>query len=99
RALRYLEGGGASRTFNVGTERPSSVRDVIQAVGRITGREVPYRSAPRRDGDPAVLYASAARIRDELGWSPSRPDLDTMVADIWRWRSRHPHGYSTVAGR
>ena len=51
--------GGASATYNVGTERPSSVREVIAAVERVTGRPVPRRSAPRRAGDPAVLYASA----------------------------------------
>ena len=93
RALRRLEQGGASATYNVGTERPSSVREVIAAVERVTGREVPYRSAPRRAGDPAVLYASAARIREALGWTPQRADLDTIVKDAWRWHSTHPRGY------
>lgn len=93
RALQCLEQGGASATYNVGTERPSSVREVIAAVERVTGRAVPYRSAPRRTGDPAVLYASAARIRKALGWVPQRADLDTIVSDAWRWHSTHPRGY------
>jgi UDP-glucose 4-epimerase len=92
-ALRRLEQSGGSATYNVGTERPSSVREVLHAVERVTGRAVPRQSAPRRAGDPAILYASAARIRAQLGWQPRRPDLDTIVADAWRWHSTHPNGY------
>ena len=96
RALRRLEDGGGSATYNVGTERPSSVREVLAAVERVTGRSVPRRSAPRRPGDPAVLYASAARIRQDLGWQPSRPSLTTIVEDAWRWHSTHPHGFASA---
>jgi UDP-glucose-4-epimerase GalE len=94
RALTWLQSGGASGTYNLGTERPTSVRDVIAAVERATGLPVPHRSAPRRPGDPAVLYASAGKIRRDLGWIPQRPDLDTIVADAWRWHSRHPRGFA-----
>jgi UDP-glucose-4-epimerase GalE len=97
RALRRLEAGGASASYNVGTERPSSVRDVIASVERVTGRKVARTSAPRRAGDPAVLYASAERIRADLGWTPTRPDLDTIVADAWKWHSTHPRGFRTVS--
>jgi UDP-glucose-4-epimerase GalE len=93
RALARLESGGASATYNVGTERPSSVKDVIASVERVTGLTVGRRSGARRPGDPAVLYASASRIREELGWMPSRPDLDTIVADAWRWHSTHQTGF------
>jgi len=93
RALGWLQKGGASGTYNLGTERPSSVRDVIAAVERAMGQTVARRSAPRRPGDPAILYASAERIRRDLGWVPQRPDLDTIVADAWHWHSRRPHGY------
>ena len=93
RALHRLEQSGASATYNVGTERPSSVREVMAAVERVTGRPVPHRSAPRRTGDPAVLYASATLIRETLGWVPQRADLDTIVGDAWRWHSAHPRGY------
>ena len=98
RALHRLEQGGASATYNVGTERPSSVREVIAAVETVVGRPVPYRAAPRRPGDPAVLYASAARIRDELGWVAQRPALETIVGDAWRWHSTHPHGFAVAPG-
>jgi UDP-glucose-4-epimerase GalE len=97
RALVRLEQGGASATYNVGTEQPSSVREVIAAVERVTGRTVAREASPRRAGDPAVLYASAARIRGDLGWTPQRPHLDTIVADAWRWHSVHPHGFGVDA--
>jgi UDP-glucose-4-epimerase GalE len=95
-ALRRLEAGGASVTYNVGTERPSSVRDVLAAVERATGRPVARTSAPRRPGDPAVLFASAERIRTDLGWTPRRPELDTIVADAWKWHAAHPRGFRSV---
>jgi UDP-glucose-4-epimerase GalE len=93
RALERLAGGGASATYNVGTERPSSVKDVIAAVERVTGTPVARNSAPRRPGDPAVLYASAQRIRQDLGWTPQYADLDTIVRDAWQWHRTHPRGF------
>ena len=61
---------------------------------RVTGRTVSYTTAPRRPGDPAVLYAEATRIREDLGWIPQRAALDTIVADAWRWHSTHPKGFT-----
>jgi UDP-glucose-4-epimerase GalE len=92
-ALKRLEQGGASATYNVGTERPSSVREVMNAVERVTGRTVNRQSAPRRAGDPAILYASAEKIRTELGWVPQYPALETIVAHAWQWHSTRPHRY------
>ena len=60
----------------------------------MTGRPVPYTPAPRRAGDPPVLYASSARIRRELGWAPQFEDVDTIVETAWRWRERIRSGYS-----
>ena len=96
RALERLNAGGASATFNVGTERPASVKEVLAAVERVTGRVVPRLSAPRRSGDPPALYASAARIRADLGWVPRHVVLDDIVADAWRWHSQHPQGYRSA---
>jgi UDP-glucose 4-epimerase len=93
RALARLERGEASAIYNVGSERPSSVKDVVAAVERVTGLRVPWTLSPRRPGDPAVLHASADRIRQELGWEPQRADLDVIVADAWRWHSTHPSGF------
>jgi len=88
RALRRLEAGGPSQTFNLGTVRPTSVREIVAAVERVTGRTVASSVAARRPGDPAVLYASAVRAREELGWVPARPAIDTIVGDAWRWHQK-----------
>jgi UDP-glucose-4-epimerase GalE len=99
RALGWLGDGGASGVYNLGTERPSSVKEVIASVERVTGRKVAWHPAPRREGDPAVLYASAERIRKDLGWKPQRVDLDVIVGDAWRWHQSHPGGFvSRVTG-
>jgi UDP-glucose 4-epimerase len=97
RALERLLSNGGSAIYNVGTECPSSVRQVLAAVERVTGTAVPYAPVARRPGDPAALFASAARIRSELGWRPARPALDTIVGDAWRWHSAHPHGFRVPA--
>ena len=94
RALQRLESGGASATYNVGTERPSSVRDVLDAVERVTGKRLERRLSPRRPGDPAALYASAEKIRTELGWRPQHVELDGIVRDAWNWHAAHPRGYA-----
>jgi len=94
RALRHLEQGGASRTFNLGNGRPHSVLDVIRMVERVTGARVPYRVTGRRPGDPAALFASNARICTELGWTPRFADLQAIVETAWRWHTAHPRGYA-----
>jgi UDP-glucose-4-epimerase GalE len=92
-ALRGLEGGAGSTVYNLGNGRPLSVREVIASVERVTGRPVPWMAAPRREGDPAVLFASSDRIKRELGWRPRFEHLDTIVATAFRWREGRPHGY------
>lgn len=77
-----------SVTFNLGNGEGHSVLQVIAAVERATGKRVPYDEAPRRAGDPAVLVASSALIREELGWQPLYPDLDRIVATAAAWRGR-----------
>lgn len=87
-ALAYLERGGASTTLNVGYGRGSSVREVIDVVQRVSGVKFPVCEAPRRPGDPAMLVAKADRIRQVLEWSPHYADLETIVADAWRWEQK-----------
>jgi UDP-glucose 4-epimerase len=74
---------GEHRIYNLGNGAGFSVRDVVDAVRRVTGHPLPTVSAPRRAGDPAVLVASSARIREDLGWVPRKPTVDQMVADAW----------------
>ncbi len=92
-ALESLERGAPSTVYNLGNGTPHSVREVVDTVGRVTGREVAWKIAPRRAGDPAVLYASNARTQGELGWRPRYADLHTIIETAWRWHRDHPHGY------
>jgi UDP-glucose-4-epimerase GalE len=96
-ALDALRAGGPSTVYNLGNGRPTSVREVVQAVERVSGRPVPYRIGPRREGDPAVLYASSDRIKRELGWNPRYEDITVIVETAWKWRVGHPHGYEARA--
>jgi UDP-glucose 4-epimerase len=93
--LRALERAVAGRhdIYNLGTGTGYSVRQVIDAVRRVTGREFEVREEPRRPGDPPVLVAANAKARDGLGWAPGKT-LDDMVADAWAWREAHPRGYA-----
>jgi UDP-glucose 4-epimerase len=77
--------GGEHKIYNLGNGAGFSVLDVIEAVRRVTGHPVPTEVGARRGGDPAVLVASSARIRDELGWVPRKPAVDEMVADAWKF--------------
>jgi len=93
RALDALAGGSASGVFNVGTGIPHSVREMIAAVSDVVGTPVQWVPAPRRQGDPAALYASSDRIQTTLGWRPQFPHIRTIVEHAWRWHSTHPRGY------
>lgn len=97
RALAALEAGAPSSAYNIGTGTPQSVRAVIDAVGRVVGSPVAWDPAPRRPGDPAVLYAASDRARNELQWTPRYADLEVIVRHAWQWHSTHPRGY-TVSG-
>ena len=92
-ALDALATGTATRVYNLGTGTPHSVREVIRAVERVTGRRVPTAPAPRRAGDPSVLFAAAERIGRDLDWSPAHTRLDDVVDTAWRWHASHPQGY------
>lgn len=70
-----------------------TVREVIDAARAVTGREIPVRFGKKRAGDPAVLVASADKIKRELGWNPTRQDLPSIIASAWEWMQRHPAGY------
>lgn len=98
RALNWLREDGRSATFNLGNGRPISVREVLDAVARVVGRAVPVTIGPRREGDPGVLFASSARIRRELGWTPRLEDIDAIVRTAWAWRQARPAGYATREG-
>lgn len=85
--------GTRSAVYNLGNGAGFSVREVVAAARTVTGHPIPVRELPRRPGDPAVLVASAERIQLELGWTPSSPDIVSIVADAWAWHKQHPRGY------
>ena len=93
-AVDALRAGAPSNAYNLGNGRPTSVRDVLASVERVTGTRVPFELTARRDGDPAALFASSDRAKRELGWRPGFEDLDVIVETAWRWRLAHPHGYA-----
>jgi len=77
--------GGASGAFNVGTGKGLTVMEVLRAVEEVTGKRVPYKIAPRREGDPTELVADSTRLRDTLGWEPQRSEIHEIVRDAWAY--------------
>jgi UDP-glucose 4-epimerase len=99
-ALDRMRGGAiGGEAFNLGNGRGFSVRQVIDAVTRVTGSAPPTRTAPRRPGDPAALVASSARAAERLGWAPRFAELDRIVDTAWRWHVAHPRGYEAYVER
>jgi UDP-glucose-4-epimerase GalE len=92
-ALEALADGRPSAAYNVATGEPHSVREVIETVGRVAGRPVRWSGAPRRPGDPGLLYASSDKLQRELGWRPKYAALETIVQHAWQWHHLHPKGY------
>jgi UDP-glucose 4-epimerase len=84
---------GRHEIFNLGNGTGFSVREVIEAAKAVTGVDIPVREEGRRAGDPPVLVAASQKIREELGWTPSKPALEEMIGDAWAWQQAHPSGY------
>ncbi len=96
-ALKFLLAGGNSGSFNLGNGRGHSVMEVIEAARRVTGREIAVTVGPRRPGDPPVLVAENSEARKLLGWSPQRKELETQIADAWRWHVKWRQGFQELA--
>jgi UDP-glucose 4-epimerase len=86
RAVERLLGGGLSLAANLGTGDGVTVRELLDAIARVTGKAVPAAPAPRRDGDSPALVANNSHARRELGWVPKH-DIDSVIADAWEWHS------------
>lgn len=74
--------------YNIGNGQGFTVREVIDSVCRVTGKEIAVEACPRRAGDPAVLVASSEKIKNELGWQPKFAELDAIIASAWQWHQR-----------
>ncbi len=86
RALAHVIQRGGESVFNLGTGQGYSVREVLAAAERASGRPVPREEAPRRPGDPAAVWADASAANRLLGWRAER-DLDAIVSTAWLWHS------------
>jgi len=86
-------GAAKSEFYNLGTGGGSSVREVIAACQKITGRKIDIVEKPRRPGDPPRLIASSEKIKRDLGWQPQFESLDAIIDSAWKWHQKFPHGY------
>jgi len=94
RALDHLPSIAGCAEYNLGTGRGATVFEVIDAVRRASGREIPTVLEGRRPGDATAVWADPALAERDLDWKAER-DLDEVCADAWRWQSENPAGYGT----
>lgn len=92
-ALNRLREGKKSAVYNLGNGKGFSVKEVINIVREVTGKEIKAEVTERRPGDPAVLVASSRKAIKELGWKPEFNHLHKIIEDAWRWHSNNPNGY------
>lgn len=93
KAMLYLEEGGESDVFNLGNGGGFSVKEIIDATQKVSGKTIDFEIAARRAGDPAVLVADASKAKAILGWEPAVTDLKDIIGSAWRWHEAHPQGY------
>jgi len=87
-AADYLLSGGAATAFNLGTGHGTTVKEIADAIEKVSGRPLPRRIGPRRAGDPPVLVASNARAKAILGWTPQQSSIDEIVQSAWAWAQK-----------
>lgn len=81
--------------YNLGTGGGTSVREVIEACRKVTGRDIPVAEKPRRPGDPPRLIAASEKAQRELGWRPQFQDIAVIIESAWRWHQKFPNGYGS----
>ncbi|HTK38470.1 MAG TPA: UDP-glucose 4-epimerase GalE [Pyrinomonadaceae bacterium] len=92
-ALEHLRSGGTSECINLGNGNGYSVKEVIDAARKVTGKTIEAANAPRRAGDPPQLVGDSAKAREVLGWNPQFPELEKIIESAWAWHQAHPGGY------
>lgn len=85
---------GQCEAFNIGIGKGYSVREVLEAVRRVSGVDFPIKDAPRRAGDAVALFCDSQKARTTLGWEPRYTDIDAIVSTAYSWMLSHPDGYS-----
>ena len=88
-ALKYLEKGGKTNFFNLGTEEGNSVKEVFECAKKITGKDIPYEIKERREGDPAKLIGNNKKAKEILGWSPKNT-ISTSIQNAYLWEKKLP---------
>jgi len=91
-ALKKLD-QNSELIYNLGNGEGYSVKEVIETVKQVSGKDFKVVEADRRPGDPPILTSDATKARTELGWMPELPELDKIVATAWQWHNEHPDGY------
>lgn len=94
-ALQYLQNGGESNIFNLGSNSGFSVKEIVETAKEVTQREIPVRIGERRAGDPSTLIASSAKAKEVLAWEPKRTSIQDIIKDAWNWHVNHPNGYES----
>ncbi|WP_449620741.1 UDP-glucose 4-epimerase GalE [Robertmurraya sp. Marseille-Q9965] len=94
-ALNYLQNGGESNIFNLGSNSGFSVKEIVETAKEITQREIPVKTGERRAGDPSTLIASSTKAKEVLGWEPKRTAIQDIIKDAWNWHVNHPNGYES----
>lgn len=80
--------------YNLGSEKGFTVKEVVDTCKKILQKDIKILTQARRTGDTAILIASSSKIKNELGWSPKYPDLETIIAHAWQWHKNNPRGYA-----
>lgn len=93
-SLKYLNNDCPSDVFNLGSNNGFSVKEMIDAARKVTGKEIPVKSGERRAGDPSTLVASSAKAAKTLGWKPARIKIEKIIEDAWNWHVNNPNGYA-----
>ena len=92
-ALEYLKARSESNTFHLGSSTGFSVKEMVEAARKVTGKDIPASMEARRAGDPSTLIASSDKAKEILGWDPQYTDIKDIIDSAWKWHQTHPNGY------
>jgi UDP-glucose 4-epimerase len=90
KAIYYLKKGNSSAAFNLGNGKGFSVKKIIDAAVKVTGKKIPVKYAERRAGDPAILVADASLAQNVLGWTPEYQNVEDIISHAWAWEEKYP---------
>tara|TARA_A100000164_G_C21939183_1_gene789687 strand:- start:1617 stop:2585 length:969 start_codon:yes stop_codon:yes gene_type:complete len=85
---------GISGAFNLGNGNGYSVKQVIDVCRKITNHPIPSKVVSSREGDSTILISDSSKAKNDLGWTPKYPDLESIITSAWKWHKSHPDGYS-----